>query len=388
LEDGRYPSFAPYPNKDDRYTGMSAWADAGTIVPWCVYLNYADRRLLQEHFESARRWVDHLHRENQDLISTQKSHGVDWLNIGGSIPEKLFATAFFAKSTEIVAGMAAILGKDNEAEKYNKLHEAIKAAFICEFVQEDGTVAGDSQGGYALALAFNLVPEDRRGQIAAKMVEALKKNDGKMTTGIATTHHLLLELSRNGYHQEACRLVQSRQMPSWGFMVEQGATTIWERWDGYVPDPYWAEQWDQYVPGTGFGPNAMNSFNHFVLGAVGEWMMRELAGINPDQSQPGYKHFSIRPRIGNTLTWVKAHYDSLHGQIASNWKLDSNIATLSITIPANTGASVWIPTKNIDSITEGGKKASQSEGVYYLRTEGDAVVFDVDSGGYEFAWQI
>jgi len=372
LEDGQYPSYVPYPDAENRHVGRSAWADAGTIVPWYLYLNYADMRLLQEHFESARRWVDHICAENPNLISAKESHGVDHLNLGGTIPEKLFSTAFFARSTEIVARMAAVLGKDDEAREYDKLHEAIKSAFIYEFLQEDGKVTGDSQGAYALALAFDLVPENQRQCVAGHMIKALKKTDGKLTTGVVTTHHLLIELSRNGYHEDACRLVQSRQMPSWGLMVEQGATTIWERWDGYVPH-------------QGLADSAMNSFNHFAFGAVGEWMMRELAGINLDQDHPGYKHFIIRPHPSNTITWTCACYNSIYGQIVSDWKLKGSSLKLNVTIPANTTATVYIPAKNTDRVTESGNAVAQAEGVCYLRTEGDTVVFKVSSGTYHFA---
>lgn len=375
LGDGRYPSYAPYPLADDRSTGKSAWADAGIIVPWTAYVYYADKRLILEHFHSARGWVDHVHRENPDLISKQKSHGVDWLNIGGTIQNEFFSTAFFAKSAGVVADMASVLGKEHDARKYRRLCNDIRAAFAREYMADDGVLAGNSQGAYALALAFDLIPDHKRRQVATRMVESMNDNDGVLTTGIATTHLLLCELSRNGYHDEACRIVKSRQMPSWGFMVEQGATTIWERWNGYVP-------------GVGFADNNMNSFNHFAFGAVGEWMMRELAGIHLDPSHPACKHFAIRPRIGSSFAWVEAYYDSLHGRILSSWKVAGNRASLNITVPVNTTADVLIPTKDVDTIEESGKKASMSEGVSTVKAGENNSLICVESGSYEFAFHV
>ncbi len=288
--DGRYPDFAPNPSVvlgQDRFFGVPAWGDAGTIVPWRVYQNYADTRLIEQHFESARRWVDFIHEKNATLLweNARGNDYNDWLNgdtlihegwptTGGMVPKPVFATAFFAHSTELVAKMAAVLGRETEAERYRELFAGIKAAFNAAYVKADVRIEGNTQAGYALALRFDPLPEELGSRAARHMVDALDRYDGHLSTGIQTTNRLMLELTRNGYDEEAYRLLSLRTFPSWGFMIENGATTIWERWDGYVK-------------GRGFQNPGMNSFNHWAIGAVGEWMWRHIVGINPDEAQPG-----------------------------------------------------------------------------------------------------
>jgi alpha-L-rhamnosidase len=384
-EDGRYPDFAPHPgNPNAGFSGTPAWGDAGTVVPWRMYQNYADTRLLAEHFDSARRWVEYIHRLNPDLIWSKGRNNDynDWLNgdwikqtgwpnKGGAVPQEVFATAFFAHSTEIVAKMAAVLGRAEEARQYGGLLERIKAAFNRRFVQPDGTIHGDTQAGYALALNFDLVPADRRAALVRHLLAGLQRYQGRLSTGIQTTHRLMLELTRNGHHEAACRLALSRDFPSWGYMIENGATTIWERWDGYVK-------------GRGFQDPGMNSFNHWAFGAVGEWIWRHLAGINPDEASPGYKHFIIAPRPGGDLTWAKAEYRSIRGPIASQWKLDGDTFNLQVAVPPNTTATVYVRAKDASSVTEGGQPAAQAEGVKFVGTEDGFAVFDVESGQYSF----
>lgn len=235
--DGRYPSFAPYPAGElkSRRFGVPAWADAGTIVPWLVYLNYVDRRMLEEHFESAQRWVEYVRRHNPNLI-WEKERGADyndWLNgdklrldgwpqNGGEVPKSVFATAFFAHSTEIVAKMAAALGREEDAKLYGELFNQIKAAFNKAFVKQDGRVEGETQAGYALALRFDLLSDELRPKATQHLLEGIDRYQGHLSTGIQTTHRLMLELTRNGYHDRACRIINLRTVPSWGYMIEKG----------------------------------------------------------------------------------------------------------------------------------------------------------------------
>ena len=384
-DDGRYPDFAPHflgPNR--MYSGVPAWGDAGTVVPWRMYQNYADARMLDQHFESARRWVDFIHANNANLL-WQKKRGNDyndWLNgdtliLEGyprgisEVPKEVFATAFFAHSTEIVAKMAQVLGRKDDAAKYGKLFADIKAAFNMEYVTPDGRIKGDTQAGAALALHFNLVDETLRPKIIPHLIDAIKKYKDHPSTGIQTTHRMMLELTRNGRHDEAWRLINLRTVPSWGYMVDMGATTIWERWDGFVK-------------GRGFQDPRMNSFNHWAFGAVGEWAWRELAGINPDDDQPGYKHFFIRPRPVGDLTWVTARYDSIRGPIASEWKIADGRFSLHVEVPANATATVYVLAKDAAAVTEKGKPATQAEGVKFMKMDEGNAVFAVESGRYSF----
>jgi alpha-L-rhamnosidase len=383
--DGRFSNYAPDPGDGMRVApGVPGWADAGTIVPWRQYQNYGDKRMLAEHYEAARRWVEYIRGQNPDLIF-RKGRGADfndWLNAdrwkvkgmprrGAAVPKPLFGTAFFAHSTEIVAKMSAVLGKKEDAKKYGDLFRRIKAAFNAEFVQPDGTLLGDTQAGYALTLEFDLLPEESRAVAARRMVAGLARYRGHLSTGFQTTHRFLLQASRYGAVDESYRLVQLRECPSWGAMIDNGATTIWERWDGYVK-------------GRGFQNPGMNSFNHYAFGSVGEWVWRVVAGINLDESRPGYKHFVLRPRPGGGLTWAKGRYHSIRGPIESEWRREGKKLSYRVAIPPNTSATVYVATSAADSVLESGRQAGDSPGVKFLRHEDGTAVYAVESGRYEF----
>ena len=383
--DGRYPDVAPHvTDPDTMFSGVPAWGDAGTVVPWRMYQNYADVRLLREHFESARRWVDYIRDRNPDLL-WRKSRGNDygdWLNGDtlvlhnyphgqSEVPKEVLATAFFARSAEIVAKMAKVVGRADEAARYTKLHQEIRAAFNRAYVTTDGMIQGDTQAGYALALAFHLLDEPLRPRAVEHLLAAIGRYKGHLSTGIQSTHHAMLELTRNGRHDEACRLIGLRSVPSWGYMIDQGATTIWERWDGYVR-------------GRGFQDPGMNSFNHWAFGAVGEWLWSGLAGIQGDDEEPGFKHFTIRPRPGAGVTWLNSRFDSIRGPIQSRWKLEGDRMTLDVTVPANTTATIYVPARSADVVTEGNMPLTQVLGVKLLRMDGEAAVLAVESGHYSF----
>lgn len=267
--------------------------------------------------------------------------------------------------------MAGQLGRKEEATRYSALFDQIRAAFNRRFVQPTGRIEGDTQGGYALALHFNLLPEDLRPKAAQLLVENIHHYHDHLSTGIQTTHRALLELTRCGYDDLAWQLVTNRTFPSWLYMVDNGATTIWERWDGYVK-------------GRGFQDPGMNSFNHWAFGAVGEWMWRHIAGLNPDDAQPGWKHFIIAPRPGGGVTWAKTEYDSIRGRIATRWRIDGQRFDLEASVPANTTATVVLPAGGAASVTEGGKPAGQAQGVNFLHSENGRAWFEVQSGRYQF----
>lgn len=355
--DGRFPDFAPQPYaSEQRFSGNPGWADAGVIVPWRAYVNYGDERILEENFSAAQRWVDFVHKHNPNLLwqneqATMFVYG-DWLNgdsfrglpdwpsTGGQVPNDIYATAFFAYSTAIVAKMAKVLGDKKKAAQYEKLARDIRQAFGQAYVGQDGKITGDTQAGYALALSFDLLPEALRGQAARHMVDALKPYDGSMSTGIQSTVRMMLELSRHGYHDEAYHLVNKKTMPSWGYMIEQGGTTIWERWDG------WVER-------RGYQDPSMNSFNHYAIGAVGEWMWRTIIGISPDEKAPGWKHFFIRPIPGGGLTSAQGTYRSIQGAISVEWEIKSGAFHLTFEVPANTTATVQLPGSKAKAKTYG-----------------------------------
>lgn len=346
-DDGRFHDYAPQPfGPNARFSGNPGWADAGVIVPWRAYVNYGDTRLLEENFDASQRWIEFVRSRNLDLIwrnelGTGLTYG-DWLNgdtfvglkdwpkTGGEVPKEVFATAFFAYSTELLARSAKAIGRPSEARRYAELARKIRVAFKREFVSAAGRIRGETQAGYALALHFDLLPEKLRLRAVQHMVAALKPYHGSLSTGIQSTVRMMLELSRHGYHEQAYALLTRRTVPSWGYMVEHGGTTIWERWDGWVE-------------GRGFQNPEMNSFNHYAMGAVGEWMYRVIGGIHPDERAPGYKHFFIHPIPGGGLTWAKVSYESVRGLIRSEWHIERGVFQLEVTVPCNTTATVQLP---------------------------------------------
>jgi alpha-L-rhamnosidase len=384
-KDGSYPDIAPHGfDPDVRFKNAPGWADAGIIVPWRLYENYADQQVLRDHIDSAKQFIDGLVRDNPDLIwkkNTGNNYG-DWLNgdsikakgypkKGGELDKEIFATAFFAHSTSIVSQMCAVLGLEQDAARYRDLAEKITRGWRAAYVDKDGRIKGDTQAGYALALHFGLLPDAQRAKAVEYLAEGVKKYDNRISTGFHSTYRMMLELSRGGQHELACALAQSKRFPSWGYTVEQGATTIWERWDGYVA-------------GRGFQDVGMNSFSHYAIGAVTEWMYRTLAGINQDDATPAYKQFVLHPKPGGSITSVNATYDSIRGPIGSDWKLDNREFQWKVRIPANTVAEVYVPGTNPDAVSEGAVPAAQAMGLKFLRVEDGACVYRAASGYYHF----
>lgn len=382
--DGRYPDFAPQPfDPNVRFSGVPAWGDAGVFVPWRQWVNYGDRRLLEEHFDSMVGWIEFIHAKNPDLLwkNARGNDYGDWLNAdtlqlagwpakGAEVPKEVFGTAFFYKSTGYVARIAAVLGRKDDAAKYADLAEKIKAAFNQAYVSADGRMQGNTQAGYAIALAFDLLPGESRAPAAEYMLEAFKTYNGNISTGFHSTICLMNELTRAGKTDEAYRLINNRTMPSWGYAVDHGATTVWERWDGYVE-------------GRGFQDPGMNSFSHYAIGSVGEWVWRTVVGINPDETQPGYKHFVLHPEPGGGLDWVRGEYQSIRGTIRSGWKRDGEKLVFEFSVPPNTSATIILPARNPEAVKEGEVAASSAVGVRAVPSRHGAA-FEVGAGNYRF----
>ena len=387
--DGRFPDFAPHPfDSNQCFSGNPGWADAGVLVPWLHYVNYGDIDLLAEQVEAAKRYIDWSVAHNPDLIWRDASQLTplwygDWLNAdtfadlagiprkGGEVPKEIYSPAFLAHSAQRVGEMAAVLGRKKDAVSYRRLASKVRAAFNRAFVSQDGSIQGNTQAGYALALNFDLLPARLVPLAARKMVEALAPYDGSLSTGIQSTVRMMIELARHGYQDAAYALMMRTTIPSWGYMVEHGGTTIWERWDG------WAE-------GRGFQDPGMNSFNHYAIGAVGEWMYRVIGGLNPDPTAPGWKHFTIRPVPGGGLTWAQASYDSIRGRIRCRWEKTGTELVVAVEIPVNTSATVFIPCGEGGAITESGGAAGAAPGVTAQGWKEGSAVFRVESGSYEF----
>jgi alpha-L-rhamnosidase len=353
---------------------VPAWGDAGVICPWTIYQVYGDRRILQRHLPAMARWVEWCRAHSTGLIR-DKDRGNDygdWLSIGANTPKDLIGTAYFAYSTHLVARSYQAAGDERQAAKYEKLFREIKAAFIRRYVKRDGRIHGNTQCCYAMALMFDLLPEELRPKAAQYLEDDIRTNGWHLSTGFVGVSYLLPVLTRAGKVDTAYRLLMQDTFPSWLFSVKHGATTIWERWDGWTPE-------------RGFQDPGMNSFNHYSLGSCGQWLFATVAGIGLDPEQPGFKHIIIHPRTGGGLTWAKASFRSIRGPISSTWSRESGGFTLDITIPANTTATVYLPAANADALRESGKPVVEAEGVTLLRSEGGETAFEVQSGVYRFS---
>jgi alpha-L-rhamnosidase len=375
--EGAFPDVAPLLKGSgliDLTGGAPAWGDAGVIVPWTIYRTYDDTRIVERHYDAMARWMEYLYRANPDLIRKNRmgnNYG-DWLSPKGDhTPKHLLATAYWAYDAKLMAEMAEATGRQEDAEEYRDLNERIKAAFQAAYVSPDGRIEGDTQTCYLLALHMELLPEELRSAAAEHLVRTIEREDWHLSTGFVGVGYLCPVLTEAGYTDVAYRLLENETYPSWGYTIRNGATTIWERWDG------WTEE-------KGFQSPNMNSFNHYSLGSVGEWLYRYVAGI--DLGEPGYGRIVIRPRPGGNLTHASGAYDSVRGRISSSWKIEDNQFVLETLIPPNTTATVHVP--STDDVSEGGRPVDEAEGVEFLRAEEGETVLAVGSGRYEFVGKV
>ena len=368
--DGAFSDVSPADSPG--HPGAPGWGDAGVICPWTIYECYGDKRVLEEHLPAMIRWVNYLRQHSDNLIRDRDRGGDygDWLAIDADTPKDLIGTAYFAYSTHLVAKSCAVLGRTRDAAEYEKLFQGIKAAFIKRYVTADGRVEGNTQTAYLLALKFDLLPDDLRAKAAQYLVADIKARGWRLSTGFLGVGYLLPVLAEQGEAKTAGHLLLQDTYPSWLFPVEHGATTIWERWDGWTPD-------------KGFENPGMNSFNHYSLGSCGEFLFAGVGGIRP--ASAGYQTILIQPVIGEGLDWAKTTYDSVHGPIDTSWKKEGNRLELDVGIPANTTATVFIPAGPGARITESGRDINRAPGTQLIRRDSDKCVVAIESGNYKFA---
>lgn len=312
--------------------GAPGWGDAGVLIPWELYRRYGDLSILRVSLDSMIRWVDFVADSNPDLIwRCRVGHNYgDWLELGEvKTPRELFATAYFARSAFLTARAAHALGSD-ETARLRSLARSVRRAFIKAFLRDDGTIAGGTQTAYALAIGFDLVPAGLRERTSAALARAVGTEHPVSSTGIIGTSMLLPALTKAGYPHLAFELLERRDYPSWLFSVEHGASTTWERWDG------WTEE-------RGFQNPDMNSLNHYALGAVGEWIWEVIGGIAQRENSIGYRHLRISPIPGGTITSAAAAYETPLGRVESSWTLDGNEFRLEVLVPPGACADIDLP---------------------------------------------
>ncbi|OGF46089.1 MAG: hypothetical protein A2452_01540 [Candidatus Firestonebacteria bacterium RIFOXYC2_FULL_39_67] len=325
--------------------GSAAWADAGVICPWTIYKCYGDTRILERQYDSMKRWIDWMKKKSVNHIITPEACFGDWLGLDfyegrttkALTPHEIIATAYYAYSTAIFAGIAKILGKNSDAKKYSALVRKIKSAFNREFVSSRGRVMSETQTSYLLALGFDLLPKTKQPYALSRLIKEIEKRNCHLATGFVGTPLLNPVLTKFGKTDIAYKLLLQKTYPSWLYSILQGATTMWERWNSYTRD-------------NGFGDVGMNSFNHYAYGAIGEWMYNTVAGIELDPENPGYKHIIIRPQpqsnssgMEKRINWVKCELMTRYGKVSSSWKIKKGKFYAFVIIPANTTATVILP---------------------------------------------
>lgn len=330
-EDGKFPAIAPYGGG----FGGILWESAGIIIPWELYCQYGERRMLEDNYNAILKYIDYLRKNSTDnLLNRGVGTLGDWLAVDMSTDDNLVWNAMYAYDVRIAADIAEILGDKTVSMELNALFCEIKAAWNRVFVEPesgktrsmDGTI-NDTQCSYALPLYYSVFEdiEKAAGRLNEKTIEL----DYTLTTGFIGTPCISAALSDNGYIDTAYKLLQQTKYPSWLYPVTQGATSIWERWNSLSHE-------------NGFGGNnGMNSFNHYSLGAVGAWLYSRVLGIRP--AEAGYKRIRIEPHIGS-LTWAEGKLKTPHGEVAVRWeRTDNNKTTLNVTVPSGTTAEVILP---------------------------------------------
>jgi alpha-L-rhamnosidase len=360
----------------------AGWSDVAVIVPWNVYQAYGDTGVLSRQYASMRAWVEYERAQaGPSFLWTKGFHFGDWLAFqtnradypGATTDKDLIATAYFAHSTDLLARTAEVLGRADDARNYRALFENIRTAFQREYVTSTARLTSNTQTAYVLALDFDLLPDAMRAGAAQRLAEDVRRM-GHLTTGFLGTPSLTRMLSENGHLDDAYNLLLNDKYPSWLYEVKQGATTIWERWDGKKPDSTFEEA-------------SMNSFNHYAYGAVGDWMYRVVAGLNSDPAQPGYKHIIVRPQPGGGFTYAMATVMTAYGDAASGWKIDGDRIRVTVRVPANARATVYLPAANLQDVREGNSPLASIASVTRSAQVGETVQVEVGSGNYEFAYQ-
>jgi alpha-L-rhamnosidase len=380
-ESGSVPDVCPahWPIYSDNVT----WPSTTVLLPNSLYRQFADRDVVARHYEPAKRWIDYMQTFVKDGIIDRDQYG-DWCVppedpklIHSQDPARqtnkaLLATSYLYYDLRIMERFAKMLGKSADAAEFAKRAESLKAAFNAKFLdRERGQYDNGSQTSCVLPLRFGLVPDDMRERVFARLVDKItKETNNHIGTGLIGGQYLNRVLAEGGRSDLAYTIATQEDYPSWGYMIANDATTIWELWNGNTADP------------------AMNSHNHVML--VGDyiiWLYEHLAGIRPDDEQPGFKHLIMRPEPVPGLEWVSAIQRTPYGKVESSWKRTGDRFAWEVTVPVNSAATAYIPAKEAGEVTENDKPLSEAEGVEVIGARNGRVEVRLSSGNYSFVSQ-
>lgn len=382
-----YGIFAPGTNSPNPGFG-AGWSDAGVIIPWTSWVQTGDKSIIEENWHGMEKYLAAIESANPDYL-WKKNYGIpfgDWLSPEGPTPEDIIATAYWAYDVTLMKQMAHALGKNADERKYAEIFAKIKGSFNRAYVQPDGFVGGvppppvfasgtatklsdkpvNTQTGYVLALEMNLLPDSLRAVAAQKLVDKIGANHGRLATGFLGTPYLLEVLTDTGHTDLAYRLLLSTEYPSWGYLVDHGATTMWERWNG-----------DQMR-----GDPSMNSYNHYAYGAVADWMYRYAAGVDTIADDPGFHTIYLHPHFDSRLGTLDIAYQSNYGPIRSAWSASGAEAVWKITLPPNTNGILPISAEQASRWTLDGEPLARAAKLKSKGRQGTQEVFEVPAGSY------
>ncbi len=356
---GALPGIVPTSGWGYRWGNGPAWDSAYILIPWYLYEYKGDERILAEHYEGHKRYVDYM-------TSISAGHIVDyglgdWVPADTKTPEAVTSTGYYYADTVILARSAELLGKKEDAKRYGELAKEIRRRFNETFYKGDGIYANGSQTALSCAIYQGLVLEAEKIKVVEKLVEAIRKRNRHIDTGILGAKYLFRALSNNGRIDVAYKVATRETWPGYIYWIEQGATTLWESWKDTA------------------------SMNHIMFGDISAWFYKYLAGIGFDSNEPGFKRIVIRPRPVGDLKWVEAEHECMYGTIRSCWWLSGEDFFLELSVPFNTTATVYLPTVDAESVSEQGRNVEELEGVSFFGEQEGRAVYEVGSGEYVFS---
>jgi alpha-L-rhamnosidase len=361
------------PHKYGRRPADPAWGAAYPLITWYLYLHQGDRRVLEEHYEGVKAWTDFQRSKAQDGILAYSYYG-DWVPVEKT-PGELVSTFYYYYSAHLTSRMAEILGRKAEAETYSKLAGEIREAFNKKFLNPDNTYANGTQTAQTLALYLDLAPKERRGAVFSRLRDDIVYGKNThLTTGIIGAKYVMELLSRQGQTHLAYELATQTTYPSWGYMIENGATTLWELWQNKT------------------GPS-MNSHNHPMFGSVGAWFYRALAGIDPDPARPGFERIRFAPGAVRDLEWAAGDIETVRGRVLSRWSRTPEGFRLEVAVPVGSTAEIRLPKFNWRQIevVESGRTVWKDDrfvpgapGLTAGRQTPGELIFEAGSGRYLF----
>jgi len=376
--DGMLPSIAPA--YWQRYPSDVTWPSTLLCVAENLRLQYGDDRMIRSLYPVMTKWMDTCAKSlSPDGLTDWAFYG-DWCmppespdvihsqEPGRQTDKTLLGTTYWCDLCRKMSRFAALLGKTDDAAKYAALADKSTDGLQRKFYNpQTGLYSNGSQTSSVLPLGMGITPPDQRQRVVSALVDRIHRDGGHLQTGVLGTAWIMRALTDNGHADTAYEIASQKSYPGWGYMIDHGATTFWELWNGDTADP------------------AMNSGNHVMLmGDLATWMYEDLAGIRPDTAQPGFKHIIFHPMPLGDLTWVSATHRCAYGTISVEWQRDRDRFVIQLSIPANTTATLEIPARDGSVVTESNKPAAAAEGVHFEKQENGLATYSLTSGDYSF----